>query len=209
MDEARGRTRVHAGAATLVASALIATAATAQGPDMNQLAIGWAVGSYAAPLVCEIAGEPQRGLRRLAIGPGPRGSHRIVGRIEFSDLEAGEASRCFDEMGRRQPNLVGWVDIHLPGHSRPDTAERDFKTELRRGRGFTFEITGSRLRIEPIGSDAGPPRLLDLRGGEAKLELLLEGMDETRLLADFSSPRKLVLRLRPRAGTGWPVPGSG
>ena len=187
-------------------AALVALSATAQGPDLNQLALGWAARSYATPLVCRIGDEPQRGLRRLVIGPGPRGSHRTVGRIEFSDLAADDASRCFDELGRPQPNLLGWVDIHLPGHSRPDTAERDFKNELRRKRGFTFEIAQGRLQLEPIGADAGSAKTVNFGGGEAKLELLQPGMDEARLLADFVSPRKLVLRLSAPDGTEFVFP---
>jgi hypothetical protein len=175
------------------------TLAHANGPDLNLLALDWARGRYLSPVICETNDKLTRGGRRILIAPGPRHTVPPVVRILFSDLEVPDASRCFDDLGKSQPNVTGQVQVRLLGHSRSDTATRDFKTALRRKSGFTFHISSGQLRIETVGqADA---RTVLFRGGEARLHLIAPGSDEARMLGDLQGLRKLNLELEAPDGT--------
>ena len=186
----------------LVAACLLVlcdTAAWPQGVDLNLLALDWARGRYLSPVICETGGELTRGGRRLLIAPGPRHSVPPVARILFSDLDVPGASRCFDDLGKPQPNVTGQVQIRLLGHSRSDTARRDFKATLRRKNGFEFRIVSRKLRVQTVGQPDS--REVDFRGGDARLHLIPPGSDDARLLGDLRGLRKLTLELEAPDGT--------
>ncbi len=138
-------------------------------PDLNQLALHWALGRYVSPLHCEFSGVPRRGIRRVAITPGAEQRIPPVGRLLFVDVDAGEASRCFTELEPSVPNVTGSLEIRLPGASRRDTASRDFSATLRREGGFEFDIVSGRLAFQQIGPESPPARLIDFSGGKARL----------------------------------------
>ena len=169
-------------------------------PDLVDLALGWARGEYRAPLVCTFGGEPRRGLRKVVIAPGRPTTGARVDRIRFFDLAPGRASRCVNALGEPEPNLEGSVLITLRARSRPDVANRDFKEALRRDGGFDFAVVSGVLRITPISADGARPRTVDFAGGTARLAAVRRGSDAARMLADFRSPRKLVLTLRSPGG---------
>jgi hypothetical protein len=198
-----------AGIAAVAVPLLLACAAAAQSLqpralDLNLLALDWARGRYLSPVICETDGELTRGGRRLLITPGPRHASPPVGRILFSDLEVPAASRCFDELGRDQPNVLGHVDFRHPGRSRPDSAQRDFKAALRREHGFDFHIAGGILRVEPVGG--GEAREVDFRGGEVRLHAIPAGSDDARVLGDLAGLRKLLLVIEAPDGTRLRLP---
>jgi hypothetical protein len=185
---------------------LVAAAANAQTSvvDVNLLALDWARGRYLAPVICETAGELTRGGRRVMIMPGERRSLAPVARILFSDLEVPGATRCFDDLGAAQPNVIGQIQIRQPDRSRPDTAQRDFKAALRRDKGFDFEIVAGILRFQTVG-EAGI-RNVDFRGGRARLHEIVPGSDQARLLGDLRGLRKLLLEIEARDGTHLTLP---
>jgi hypothetical protein len=193
---------------TLLLFAIAGTAAAQGGiqPDLNELALDWARGRYASPLLCEIGGRSLRGLRRLLIAPGPRDARPPVARIVFVDLEPGEATRCFTDLGESAPNVTGSLQIRLPGHSRRDTATRDFATALRRKGGFEFDVSDGQLRITEIGKEADGEHRVDFQGGHARLYPVAKGSDDARLLSEFKSPRKLSLELDAPDGTRLRLP---
>jgi hypothetical protein len=188
-------------AVALASPLLLACAAAAQPRvlDLNVLALDWARGRYLSPVICETDGELVRGGRRLLITPGPRHARPPTDRILFSDLEVPDATRCFDELGVEQPNVLGQLEFRHLARARPDTAQRDFKAALRRDRGFEFAIARGTLRIQPVGSDE--PRDVDFGGGEARLHAIAPGSDDARLLGDLIGLRKLVLELESPDGT--------
>lgn len=171
------------------------------GPTVADLALEWARGRYATPVICEFGGEPVRGIRRVLIAPGPARVQPPVAKIVFVDLEPGEATRCFTELRSETPNLAGSVQIRLAGNWRPDTASRDFREQLRRKQGFEFEIPAGGLRIQPVRRPPSPARPVDFRGGSAVLREIDPTSDSARLLAEFDSPRKLLLELTATDGT--------
>lgn len=178
---------------------LVAAPAVAQ--DLNLLALNWARGQYASPLLCEVDGEPVRALRRVLIAPGPEGERVPVDRISFPDPDAEGATRCFSELGREEPLVAGWVHVTLPGRSRPDIARMDFQKALEREGGFTFDVLSSRLRLRGWKPGETEWREVDFRGGHASLSLVRPGTDGDKLLRDFRSPRKLRLELEAEDGT--------
>lgn len=173
--------------------------ASAQGVDLNLLAIDWARGRYLSPVICETDGKLTRGGRRVLIAPGPRHTVPPVARIVFSDLEVPGAARCFDELGNPQPNVIGQVQIRLLGHSRSDTARRDFKAALRRDNGFEFYIASGPLRIQTVGE--AEVRKTDFRKGKVRLSFIAAGSDAARMLGDLRGLRKLQLELEAPDGT--------
>jgi len=175
-------------------------------PTLADIALRWAEGEFGSPLICQIGGEPVRGLRRLTIAPPRRREHPPVARITFVDLEAEEASRCFTELEADVPNVTGWVQIRLPGNHRADTAERDFREAMRRKRGFEFQITAGSLSIQPVTQPPTQPRAVAFTGGTAKLADIRPGTDSARLLAGFRTPRKLLLELEAKDGTQLALP---
>ena len=188
--------------AALIGCLLPTTADAQAGPegDLNQLALQWATGRYASPLVCEFDDTPRRGLRRVVITSGPPHIRPAIDRIVFVDLDAAAASRCFTDLGQSVANVLGSIEIRLSGHSRPDTAAREFTIALRREHGFEFDIITGTLRFEEVGPDAPPPRTIDFAGGKARIHLVKPGSDLARLLKDFPGVRKLLLELEAEAG---------
>ena len=197
----RFRRRVR-GLQVLVAAGLLlflAGPTWSQSVDLNLLALDWARGRYLSPVICETDGNLTRGGRRLLIAPGPRHSVPPVARVIFSDLDVPSASRCFDDLGKAQPNVTGQLQMRLLGHSRSDTARRDFKTALRRKNGFEFRVVSGKLRIETVGESN--PQEVDFRGGDARLHLIAPGSDDARMLGDLRGLRKLTLEIEAPDGT--------
>ncbi len=191
-------------AALACAAAVLAAGAGAQGrgePGLPELALGWTLGDWRAPLVCEIEGSAHRALRRVRITPGPRGAHRSMTRVAFFDLEAPPGTRCHDELGHDEPNVVGQLALTLEAHHRPDTAQHDFQEALRREGGFTFSIVSGRLHLG--AADARPEAMpqVDFKGGTAEVRTVRRGTDTWRRLADFPAQRKVVMTLVAPEGT--------
>jgi hypothetical protein len=186
----------------LVLALQLATSADAQNEQtVGDMALDWARGRFATPVICQLADKPVRGIRRILITPGPAHIRPRVAKIVFVDLEVEEASRCFTDLGGDTPNIKGSLQIRLPGNRRPDTARRDFREQLRRKQGFEFEITAGGLRIQPVTQPPSPDQGVDFRGGRAYLRGLDPGSDSERVLAHFDSPRKLLLEISARDGT--------
>jgi hypothetical protein len=193
--------------ALLAIAVLLATApALAQpsasaGPDTVEFALAWARGGYASPVVCRFAEEVQRGLRRIVVGPGPRNSAQRVDRIQFFDLGATGASRCHDDLGAEEPNVVGTLLVsYTAKRPRSDTPQRDIEQELKMGP-LSFEIASGRLRI---GAARVPPESLpevDFAGGKVRIGEVAAGSDDARRLGDFASRRRLRLDAEAPDGT--------
>ena len=173
---------------------------------MGELALDWAQGRFATPLICRFDGKPVRGLRRILILPGPAQVRPRVAKVVFVDLEVDDASRCFSELGGDTPNIIGSLQIRLPGNRRGDTVQRDFRAQLRRKRGFDFDIVAGGLKIRPVVQPMRAAAVRDFRGGRVSLHELEPGSDRGRLLAQFASPRKLLLELSARDGTKFSFP---
>ena len=194
-------------AIALVLGLLAAGASAAQsGPTLQDLAVAWARGSYGSPLICEIEGEPVRGMRRVQIIPAPRKGRLTEARVIFVEMDVSADTRCFNDLGEAAPNISGAVRLRLPGPSRVDSAKRDFKQLLRRTGGVEFDVTAGRLRVQSGGGSPGTPDPEDFAGGTALIETVGPGSDSYRLLADFPSPRKLSLELRSKNGTSIRLP---
>jgi hypothetical protein len=187
---------------------LLADSAHAQTKSIsvNDLAVDWARGRFASPVVCIFDGEPTRGMRRVAISAGPTHARPRVARVQFKDIEADEATRCTSDLGHSVSNVRGTVEIHLAATQPRDTAMRDFKSELRRNHGFEYVISSGRLRFDPIGEAPGKTQTVDFQGGTAGLFEIRPGSDAGRLLADFSSPRRVLLTLQAKDGKRLEIP---
>lgn len=185
----------------LLAAAGLGQAPGEEAPALSDLALQWARGEYRAPLICEIDGVPRRALRRILVNPGPRHSRTSMNRLAFFDLEAPEGTRCHDQTGADEPNLIGSLALALEAHSRPDTAHRDFDTTLRRKGGFDFRIRAGRLRIGAPGEQTSALSEVDFSGGTASIHEVKRGSDAFRRLAEFGQLRKLRLVLEARDGT--------
>ena len=185
----------------LMPAAALGQAPGGPGPGVSQLALEWARGEYRAPLICEIEGVPYRALRRIMMGPGPRGSLTPMNRLTLFDLEAPEGTRCHDEMGGKQPNAIGSLALVLDVRDRPDTAQRDFQLMLRKQGGFEFQIRAGRLRLGAPGEAISDLREIDFSGGTAKIRKVERGSDAFRRLAEFGDRRKLGLQLEAPDGT--------
>ena len=194
-------------AALLAVADLLATApALAQpsasaGPDAVEFALAWARGGYASPVICRFKEDVRRGLRRIVIGPGPRSSAQRVDRIQFFDIGASGASRCHDDLGAEEPNLVGTLLVsYTAKRPRSDTPQRDIEQELKAGP-LSFDIVSGRLRI---GAATAPPESLpdvDFAGGKLRIGEVAEGSDDARRLGDFTSRRRLRLDVEAPDGT--------
>ena len=170
-------------------------------PTIADLALDWARGRFASPVICQFDGKPVRGIRRVLITPGPAHVRPAVDRIVFVDLEVDEASRCLADLAGDVPNVIGSVQIRLLGTRRSDTMRRDFREHLRRKQGFEFGIVSGALRIRPVTQPPSEGEVVDFRGGRALLREVSPGSDSARLLSDFDSSRKMVLELSARSGT--------
>ncbi|MCP5039409.1 MAG: hypothetical protein GY944_00180 [bacterium] len=206
---ARARMLAVAGLALLLAGASSGQTQPAApgGASLNELVIEWMRGNYASPLVCMIDGKPQRGLRRILAQRAPRERQHSRGVVRFVDLEAENATRCFTEIGGPTPNITGELEVRHPVTKRRDTAMRDFKTELKRKRGFELDIVSGRLELVMIGGDR-EPETLELRGGKLRIHLLRTGSDAMRLLQDLPSPRKVVIEIESKSGRVLSFPAS-
>ena len=185
----------------LLPAAALGQAPSGPGPGMNELALEWIRGEYRAPMICEIEGVPYRALRRIMVGPGPRGARTPMNRLTLFDLEAPEGTRCHDETGGAQPNAIGSLALLLDVRARPDTAQRDFQLALRKDGGFEFDIPTGKLRIGTSGDAASPLREVDFREGTAEIRKIERGSDAYRRLAEFGDRRKLSLQLEAPDGT--------
>ena len=173
----------------------------AQEITVAELALGWSHGRFASPVICQLDGRPVRGLRRIVISPGPAHVRPLVNRIVFVDMEVEEATRCIAELQGDVPNVTGQVQFRLHSTRRSDTAQRDFREQLRRKQGFEFDIVSGGLKIQPVTRPETPALGVDFRGGKLSLHEIQKGTDASRLLAPFPSPRKLLLELSARDGT--------
>lgn len=181
--------------------------ATAQGSaDLRGLAVNWVRGRYASPLLCEIDGEPVRGLRRVLAMPSRANPTLPTGRLVFVEMDAPDARRCFTDLGAAAPNLRGALFFRLPGPARPDTAVRDLKAMLKRQNGLTFDVVRGELQRRPVGQEEADWEPLDFAGGTLHFSRLGKGSDADRLLKDFPSPRKLEMTLTASDGTKLELP---
>ena len=176
------------------------------GPTLQDLAVAWASGSYGSPLICEIDGEPVRGMRRLQITPVLQKGRPTEAKVTFVEMDVPPETRCFNDLGAPAPNIAGWVRLRLLGASHPDSAKRDFKQKLKREGGIDFDIPAARVRTQSTGDPARVWKPLALRDGNVFLRLVGPGSDNARLLADFESPRKLSLEMNPGEGESISLP---
>lgn len=168
-------------------------------PDLSDLVHVWARGRYSSPIVCQVEGEPRRALRRLVVQPlGPEATQPGV-RLLFPDPEAPGATRCFSELGPEEPRVEGSLVLAHEGRSRPDTAQHDFQSTLRRDGGFELVIRAGRLQVK--GWDGATARDVDFAKGTARLRSVRPGADEARILAQYPAARALVLELEATDGT--------
>ncbi len=203
-------TQPHRLAALFAIAASIATSsASAQpgaGPDTVDLALAWARGGYASPVICRFGDKVERGIRRVVIAPGPRSIERRVDRVTFVDLGASGGTRCHDDLGAEEQNVVGTLLIaYTAKRPRSDTPQRDFEQELKGGP-LPFEIVGGKLRI---GAATQPNESLpevDFEGGKVRLGVVERGSDDARRLSDFASERRLRLDVEARDGTHFGMP---
>ena len=174
--------------------------AAQMGPTLQDLAVAWASGSYGSPLICEIDGEPVRGMRRLQITPVLQKGRPTEAKVSFVEMDVPPETRCFNDLGAAAPNIAGWVRLRLLGASHPDSAKRDFKQKLKREGGIEFDIPAAHVRTQSTNDAARVWKPLGLRGGHVLLRVVGPGSDNARLLADFESPRKISLELHPSDG---------
>ncbi|MCX5739504.1 MAG: hypothetical protein NTZ61_13605 [Proteobacteria bacterium] len=188
-------------AVLLATSPALAQPGAGAAPDAVEFALAWARGGYASPVICRFKEEVQRGLRRIVIGPGPRSSAQRVDRIQFFDIGATGASRCHDDLGAEEPNVVGTLLVsYTAKRPRSDTPQRDIEQELKTGP-LSFEIASGRLRI---GAATGLPESLpevDFAGGKLRIGEVAAGSDDARRLGDFASQRRLRLDAEAPDGT--------
>lgn len=175
----------------LLACALPAPAA-AQG--LRDLAFGWVLGDFRAPLVCVIDGASRQALRRVRVHPAPRGALPSV-RITFYDLEAPPGATCGGVSSAEEPNVTGGLVLVFEGRSQPDTGEVDFRNAMRRDGGFTFRIESGRLNVGPAGAPLASLATNDYAGGSARFRSAEPGSDAARRLAGFGAQRQLQLEL--------------
>jgi len=185
-------TRVAVGALAL-AIGLTAPAVAQQPPDLNERVIAWASGRYASPVMCEIDGELVRGVRRVILRPDDSLGREARLTVHFVDMRPDQATRCIDSKGTPQPNILGQLQVKLPGTSHPETASRDFKRAMQRDKGFSLDVSEGTLKLQTVAVPAPDPQIVDYRGGTASLRLVLPATDADRELAPFPSPQKLVL----------------
>jgi hypothetical protein len=194
-------------AVTLTAICMAAGTTSAQGPpDMADLVSEFSRGRFISPLMCEIDGESIRGIRRVVIAPELIREQRKGLLVQFVDMKTEGATRCINNLGQKQPNVIGKLQIALPSNLHPETAKRDFKRALKRNRGFDFEIVEGWLKITPVQQPPGEPQVENFRGGKARIGTVAPATDADRELADFESPRKLILELESKAGLRLALP---
>jgi hypothetical protein len=173
----------------------------AEAPSLRELSLVWARGDFRAPVICEIEGEPHRGLRRVMIGPGPRREHEPVNRVTLYDLDVPPDTRCSSDLRPEEPNAVGTLTMSFDGRRRPDTAQHDFEQALRREGGFSFVIRAGKLRLGASGVAVAALPEVDFAGGEASLRVIARGSDAERTLSGLAGARRMLLTLAAPDGT--------
>ena len=200
------RRRRALAAALVVALAGAAGAQPAHEPDATDIALAWARGSFASPVVCRFGESAQRGLRRIVVTAGPKTSEERVDRVQFVDLGAEAAARCSGELGGEEPNVVGTLYVtHVSLRPRSDTPERDFKHDLEHGP-IRFQIVHGRLRVGAAGREASELPDVDFAGGTLDLAPIRAGSDDARRIADLPGIRQLRLDLAAKDGTRFGLP---
>lgn len=193
------------GAARVILLVLLAAApASAQrplDPTLGHLALSWLLGDWSEPIVCEVSGSPLRALRRVLVSPVPTPTGDApTARVQFPDPDAPGATRCFSDLGGDEPRIEGTLVLGFEGRARPDTAQRDFQTDLRRNGGFDFRIRSGRLRIAGWAEGAGAPREVDFEGGTAQAREIRPGSDAARLVDELRGLRGVELTLESPGG---------
>ena len=204
----RRRLRFAALIAIAIAGSIATSPAFAQsgGPDTVDLALAWARGGYASPVICRFGDKVERGIRRIVISPGPRSVERRVDRVNFVDLGASGGTRCHDELGVEEQNVVGTLLIaYTAKRPRSDTPQRDLEQELKSGP-LTFDIVGGKLRLGAATQAAESLPEVDFEGGKLRLGMVERGSDDARRLSDFASERRLRLEAEARDGTRFAMP---
>jgi hypothetical protein len=191
-------------AALLVAwpAATLLVAAPAAAQTVGEFALLWTLGDYRAPLICDVDGAPERVLRRVSVTPVRRQTHRLTNRIVFHDLEAPERTRCYDDRGRDEPNVLGALSIvHEGRRDRPDLGQHEFQETLRREGAFSFKIASGSLRLGEPGAPLESLRSVSFAGGTAVVSAVRVGTDVYRRLAEFGPVPKRRLELEAPDGT--------
>lgn len=165
-------------------------------PDLNALVVDWASGRYASPVMCEIGGELVRGIRRVILRPRHTLGRPLRLAVHFIDMRPDGATRCVNATGARQPNALGKLLLQLPGMPHPETAKRDFKRTLKREKGFDLDVAEGILKLQEVAEPPVEPRLVDFRGGKARVALVMPATDAARELGAFDSPSKLLLSVQ-------------
>ncbi len=179
----------------------LAQPSASAGPDAVEFALAWARGGFVSPVVCRFGEEVQRGVRRVVIGPGPRSSAQRVDRIQFFDIGAVGASRCHDDLGAEEPNIVGTLLIsYTAKRPRSDTPQRDIQQELKAGP-LVFDIVSGRLRVGAAGAPPASLPDVEFAGGKLRIGDVAAGSDDARRLGDFATPRRLRLDAEAPDGT--------
>lgn len=201
-DAPIGRSPVWSAAALLLAlAAAVARAQEPPAPTLAHLALGWVLGDWVEPIVCEIHGSPTRALRRVMITPVPTfGSAPPTVRVQFPDPDAPGATRCFSDLGGDEPRIEGALVLAFEGRARPDTAQHDFETTLRRSGGFDFPVRSGHLRLGGWGEAAPPLREVEFEGGQAQARDVRPGSDAARLVEELHGVRGLELALDAKGG---------
>ncbi len=180
--------------------------------DLNGLVVQWAKGSYASPVICTMKrtetteSKSLRGIRRVELDRKLRHGRDLVATLEFVDMEVDDATRCFDATAHAISNLVGKLELRVPGASHPETARSDFRSLLKRKKGFEFEVIAGKLRAQEVTDPPSTFRPVNVSRATVSLTAISPGMDAARELAEFSSPRKTMLELKLRGGEVWRIP---
>jgi hypothetical protein len=204
-------TRSRLALALAIAASIAAGSAAAQpgaggGPDTVDLALAWARGGFAAPVLCRFGDEVKRGVRLIVIAAGPRSTARRADRVSFIDIGAAGGTHCRDELGTEEPNVVGTLIIsYTPKRPRSDTPQRDLEQELKSGP-LSFDIVGGKLRVGDATQPVESLPEIDFDGGALRLGTVARGSDDARRLGDFAGERQLRLEVESRDGTTFGMP---
>jgi len=192
---------VSAIAVSIAASSGSAQPGGGSAPDTVDLALAWARGGFASPVICRFGDEVKRGIRRVVIAPGPRSVSRRADRVTFVDLGASGGERCHDELGAEERNVVGTLIItYTPKRPRSDTPQRDIEQELKSGP-LSFDIVSGKLRVGDATQPVESLPEVDFEGGKVLLGTIARGSDDARRLGDFASERRLRAGVESRDGT--------
>jgi len=190
----------------LLGAAIPGRAQPRSAPDETDLALGWARGVFASPVVCRFPDGAKRGLRRVIVAPGPATSEERVDRIQFVDLGADGADGCVDELGGDEPNVVGAIYVtHKQRRPNSDTAERDFKHDVEHGP-IAFEVVRGKLRVGRAGGAVDTLKDVEFAGAKMTLETIRAGSDDARQIADLPGIRQLRLAIDAKDGTHLALP---